>query len=542
MMSSTNNPPPAESTIIQVLRVLPSSSLSNHASATTITATSLESIDISVDASKRTQKYSVLIPFCIGGDYDPVNKKTALISIDNGTSSVKVGEPLANAMRHLEGKWLWVWGICDDDAEKRRSQVQQAAAVFENAARIYCYLPVDGVGTASPGQVSVLAALAGMLTSKSGVGLLQLDSGKEVEWKAKVLEKAVGVKFEEEERVIRRLRKRRKVEKDADMILEVLDALRGFGCDDPRGRVCLTPGVEALRLVPDFESPVENVYVEFAKRLIQGTGNLDVLNWVRATRTCEGGWPSWVPRWMESVDASCVTAHPLLGDWSEGGYRSYCASGTLMKAQIRDVLTGDDTSPGTITLSGIRFDEADKMESPWHPATDPSFGTGKRWEELTLEELPEHISCPYGGLDGRKAALQKVFVAAGNKLEGRHGPLSTARSRLLRGSSSRQDLNVPSPTNSQVYHACAHRRLVVTKKGYLGLAPANAETGDVIVVLYGGKTPYLLRLVSLDDEVDQDRRKVTYQLVGELYVAGMMEGEVMSWEHAGACMREFRIC
>lgn len=50
---------------------------------------------------------------------------------------------------------------------------------------------------------------------------------------------------------------------------------------------------------------------------------------------------------------------------------------------------------------------------------------------------------------------------------------------------------------NRVYTACAHRKLLITKRGYIGLAPWNASTGDVVAVLHGGKTPFLLRPQSL---------------------------------------------
>ncbi|KAK3994882.1 hypothetical protein QBC44DRAFT_321424 [Cladorrhinum sp. PSN332] len=240
---------------------------------------------------------------------------------------------------------------------------------------------------------------------------------------------------------------------------------------------------------------------------------------------------------MDSVDASCIPAYPLLG-----GARFYSASGALMKAQIRDTQEGsDDGSSGAIILSGIRFDEVDKMAAPWHPATDPSFETVKKWEEMALGEVPEHVSCPYNGLDGRKSALQKLCVAAAKKTEDKRRLLATSRPEFLRASSSKQNLTLPSPPNPEVYNVCAHRRLIATKRRHLGLAPATAEKGDVIAVLYGGKTPYLLRPVLTDSGAEPGSKKLMYRLMGEVYVAGIMEGEAMSWEHAGACMREFRI-
>ncbi|PLB39822.1 uncharacterized protein BDW47DRAFT_102483 [Aspergillus candidus] len=59
------------------------------------------------------------------------------------------------------------------------------------------------------------------------------------------------------------------------------------------------------------------------------------------------------------------------------------------------------------------------------------------------------------------------------------------------------------------------RRVLRTRNGYIGLAPPGAQKGDQVVLLEGGRVPYLLRKV--DDE--------SYKLVGECYVHGIMYGE-----------------
>ncbi|KAJ4245196.1 hypothetical protein NW757_010202 [Fusarium falciforme] len=39
----------------------------------------------------------------------------------------------------------------------------------------------------------------------------------------------------------------------------------------------------------------------------------------------------------------------------------------------------------------------------------------------------------------------------------------------------------------RIYQACAHRRLLVTSRGYLGLAPWNAQVGDAVFVVRGAR-------------------------------------------------------
>jgi hypothetical protein len=64
---------------------------------------------------------------------------------------------------------------------------------------------------------------------------------------------------------------------------------------------------------------------------------------------------------------------------------------------------------------------------------------------------------------------------------------------------------------------CVHaldRRLARSAKGYLCLVPDNAAVGDVIALLQGAKTPFILR-----------GGEGGHMLVGECYVHGLMYGE-----------------
>ncbi|CAF9931984.1 hypothetical protein IMSHALPRED_008767 [Imshaugia aleurites] len=59
------------------------------------------------------------------------------------------------------------------------------------------------------------------------------------------------------------------------------------------------------------------------------------------------------------------------------------------------------------------------------------------------------------------------------------------------------------------------RRLAVTEKGYVGIMPRVAQTGDVVAIILGCSCPLLLRPSS-----------DTFRIVAECYVQGVMQGEV----------------
>jgi hypothetical protein len=71
---------------------------------------------------------------------------------------------------------------------------------------------------------------------------------------------------------------------------------------------------------------------------------------------------------------------------------------------------------------------------------------------------------------------------------------------------------------------CQKRRLMTTKNGYMGWAPDNiygtdgeqTKIGDLVAIVFGCSTPLVVR-----------PKGNYFQVVGEAYVQGMMDGEAI---------------
>jgi Heterokaryon incompatibility protein (HET) len=72
-------------------------------------------------------------------------------------------------------------------------------------------------------------------------------------------------------------------------------------------------------------------------------------------------------------------------------------------------------------------------------------------------------------------------------------------------------------------------RLVLTLDGFIGLGNAMIEPGDEIYILAGGTHPFVLR--RSENKLDH------YRIVGEVYVHGLMDGEVLTEEYGSAKRR-----
>ena len=80
--------------------------------------------------------------------------------------------------------------------------------------------------------------------------------------------------------------------------------------------------------------------------------------------------------------------------------------------------------------------------------------------------------------------------------------------------------------------SCKKRRFMTTHRGYLGWAPDNiygssdeqTREGDLVAIVFGCSTPLVIR--PFGD---------CYQVLGEAYVQGLMDGEVIAALEVGQC-------
>ncbi|KAK4968187.1 hypothetical protein LTR66_011828 [Elasticomyces elasticus] len=87
----------------------------------------------------------------------------------------------------------------------------------------------------------------------------------------------------------------------------------------------------------------------------------------------------------------------------------------------------------------------------------------------------------------------------------------------LRAQRARRPAQIYRELEEAVYAACSGRTYFTTMKRYMGLGPKYARQGDRICVFTGSHVPFIVR----------PHRDQSYQLVGECYVHGIMQGEVL---------------
>ncbi|KAK3360499.1 heterokaryon incompatibility protein-domain-containing protein [Lasiosphaeria hispida] len=501
---------------------------------------------------------------CLPGPGSPSDSRDITVNDSQFRACQDVFAALHRLRHHSQPRKVWIHAICTNqqDHDEKAQQVLLMGQIYQQALRVFVWLGESTALSIEWTQVCELfarpwwrnvwaiqaAVLAKSPVFMCGPDTATWDSIKKV--KAKPRESSTeifGTNFGSSDPVfetfyaIKRLRDKTSANQSGVSIYELMYGFRHLTCENQRDKIYAFLGMGSdtagQGIVPNYDDSIPTTQMT----------NL----------------PSWVPNWTTSTPHDPL---PLL-DWSSANPR-YSAAGTLMKAQLRQ-----HPSPSTLVLGGIRFDQITTLSPPWHPSTSTCIisraPTLAEWEPLALTP---HESCPYNGARGE--ALWRTYIAdftGPGSAPPHHSaylecwydrvgwtPTTLDRKDVIpkwtkhiaqltkQSQPTRNPLRLAKTSLHLTAHgeaeygaylqrvqaACAHRRLLVTRRGWMGLAPWNAEVRDVVAVLYGGKTPFVLRPEKVPGE---------YGFVGECFVQGIMGGEALGWEFATAAARDFRI-
>ncbi|EME48316.1 hypothetical protein DOTSEDRAFT_161770 [Dothistroma septosporum NZE10] len=344
-----------------------------------------------------------------------------------------------------------------------------------------------------------------------------------------------------------------------------LGLARRLDCSKPVDKVFGTLGLmkctRAVKylpadLMPDYEKPVAIVYRDATIYALQEDGVGEVFRYIKPTSREEledGIWPSWVPRWDK----------PWGTDEPHDFMSTFCPDGDVMRRRL--TRPEPDKSPDILRVRGIRVDTIEKCSASL-PSLHLIFPAILiRWIQdairmnavknvsLSLQSHDTHT----GAGRARDAAYQTSFdsdfqctlIAGRNRLSQRPSDhdldgLNQYVSYLTKLRDFPPDVEDLLPDASDheqrasqyealFRKACEGRRFIVTAEGRIGIAPGLAEEGDIVVVLWGGGTPFVLR----------PRADGMFLILGQCYVHGIMDEEaVKEWKEKGGRDEVFRLC
>ncbi|KAF4974162.1 hypothetical protein FZEAL_8900 [Fusarium zealandicum] len=330
--------------------------------------------------------------------------------------------------------------------------------------------------------------------------------------------------------------------------LDIASAFRYRLATNPRDKVYGVLGLanDISPNIIDYNLSITETYLLTTISHMESTGNLDVLSHVLPRS--EGGLmyplgrikydlPTWVPDWSDHRPYEYWRLMALRQRQALTKLYSACRSTSISRLERH--------SPTSLGLDGFFCDEITELSPPMHCEQmryDPEVL--EDWRMIAgVDNYPER---PYISgstlldaywrtlcmdIDPRKGTAEPReradldTRALNNDWWWEH--LQQRRYEDVPGLSSKLRTNIFDDFTSHVAFVTSGRRLFKSNNCYLGLAPEDAQKGDQVWILCGGRLPLILRCVK---EESGEISKTKYQFVGDSYVHGIMDGEFVKQE------------
>ena len=286
--------------------------------------------------------------------------------------------------------------------------------------------------------------------------------------------------------------------------LDIMHDTRHCEYIDPKDRVyailsLLELSGEAIDIEPDYTKRTAQVYQDVTLRYINRHKRLDILT-SSGLKERPSKMPTWVPDWT-IVD----TPEPIRSEFASGD--------TGMGVQYRG--TGILSVTGSVSATVQHVDRIEcryytsliaeiQRLAPHDVLRGSYIGSGSLLTAYcntlcanafsdTYLPPPENLPKSQQSRDFLSAILQPSIKQVPDYSRGTQAGMFTER----------------------IWDYCKGSTFVKTREGYIGLAPRYAQPGDQVCVLLGCNVPMLLRPIANSQ----------YQVVGECYVHGLMNGE-----------------
>ena len=295
---------------------------------------------------------------------------------------------------------------------------------------------------------------------------------------------------------------------------------------DPRdaiyGFLGLASAVIRDRIEPNYDSPLAEVLNDTAIQLTLCVNSLLLFSFTSFSENIANDIPSWMPAWRR-IEKDFGTRNI----WRAKMNRAQIAK--LFSGSRNRVMCFNVVSTSTVRLRGVFLDYVTQQtrDSRSTVVTRSLYGYESEWTRL-YEKLLGHSAT--------KAASQYWRLLCHDIYYDRD------RQHSVRCCDDdyqvyvawRNKLNLPASTSTLLAQkfeevfimACTGRHLFFTKHGHAGLGPPELQLGDLIYALAGGSFLYVLR------PVPSAPRPHTFQLVGDCYVQGFMDGEAVEGRKA----------
>ncbi|KAF4448948.1 heterokaryon incompatibility protein [Fusarium austroafricanum] len=318
-----------------------------------------------------------------------------------------------------------------------------------------------------------------------------------------------------------------------------------FKASEPRDKVysllALTKEADTgklpLSLQANYERPVEQVFRDVTRHIVTSTRSLAVLSLIRYV-------PDWdrYSSWVVDFTAQAQWDRLSYFNWDQNDHTARCLVETLNHSSAgRPAVVAKDLPDHILGLEGLEIDTVNAVHGAMSKPELVSFKSRDIW--FAWKEACQRLEERYPTTEAIARAFMVTLTANWSLNDHERmsdQPLSHFWQYLsqvyhqFRDSGSKDELDADRETTKYQFSphlnsdrdanlfslhldAAYERRLFFTKDlSYIGLGPRIMEKNDILCVLFGGATPFVLRRVGK-----------YYRLVGECYVFDLMSGEAI---------------
>ena len=298
---------------------------------------------------------------------------------------------------------------------------------------------------------------------------------------------------------------------------------------DPRDKVFGLLGLAdnnvTAAISADYSKMVQDAYRDVARYVLQANGDLSIFSFAGLGRANVPGLPSWVPDWSRPSSGMNIEHKSKWAFENEKQFKAHNGM-AYVYASAKNF--------GAVSCRGVGLDRIssthDVLREVLNHTSGPyTFPTPEEFFAF-LENLGLSGLYPFAGEDYKSVffrTLSADTTAYGGRLRSVDRLVlfkrycEAEKSGLLEGWDPEE---VWEESLSYVVFTLVGRVFFITRKGYLGIGPGTMRVGDEVCVLVGGTVPFVLRPMA---QIDDDASSQEYQLLGECYVHGVMEGEAI---------------
>ncbi|RYP24429.1 hypothetical protein DL767_008599 [Monosporascus sp. MG133] len=299
---------------------------------------------------------------------------------------------------------------------------------------------------------------------------------------------------------------------------------------------------------PDYGTPLEGVVRRYATAFVARGSALELLYRAGISKSFE--FSSWIPHWTGEEYPRTIST------WDSGGGRFSTAGDTRTRACISDVdkkvlivsgvFIDRIVSVGTVTWSDS--DAVEYVNALQQAVTKLTSYPTKESVDQLMTRLPigdasrPHLDALTGAASAYRTltnwAEQSGQASSDTDWRGKKEEWSKFNSEVgnmksvgdflgcvKQGGEHRQNMWEYWHTASSFSQRLSGAKFCTTERGYAGLVPRHAVSGDAVVIIHGAAVPFLVR-----ERESKDGAGGQKTLIGECYIHGIMHGEALKFK------------